>query len=645
MATLYKPAAGTTVTDIKTGKTEVASGNTKYNADLFSFSDGGGGSTAPKTTAPSIAPSPAPASQPLAPAAPSTPSGTFYIESGTGAQVSASQMKPGVTYTESGTGKTVTGGATAAAPKTSTTATTAPKPVTPTQPASTVSPQQTGAEAQQVATQIKPTGSVVDTLSLAGQDSSFAARQQLAAQYGIQNYSGTASQNQELERKFVEAYNQLKGQSAPQTPAEARGALDSYFDEAETDVKTDPIRGFMDAFGAMNPVESQIFSQLSQLMDTNNTQQSLREVYEEEVAAQGLPALNMELADINRIMDGTEDDIRAEITNAGGFATESQVQALVGARNKVLLRKANYLTNVINSKNDYVKNIVALTEADQKMVSEELDRKLGITKMMFDMAQTMQKNARENYTNLIKDVGYDGLVQSITSPQELTAVASALGMSPKTLLGLSKVQTSDQRKLAIDEMNFQLSVDKFNEDKRQFGMSYALEQQKVALQKAATSTLSPYQQRNSQLIIDEIDSLLPRVGNDTVGIGSLSGYIPGTKARDFSADVDELLSGVFKTELNAMREASKTGGAVGNVSDKEGSRLANSIGALEDRGQSPENYKKNLLEAKDAIYSWNGQLMAFEKGFDYNKAKNSVNPQTGKNFTSEDIYKYLISSE
>lgn len=274
---------------------------------------------------------------------------------------------------------------------------------------------------------IKPTGSVVDTLKMAGQDSSFAARQQLALQYGIQSYQGTAAQNIELEKKFTEAYNQLKGGGSPQSPAEARNALSSYFEEEKN--TTDPTKQFMDTYSSMNPMEAQIFDQMSQLLDSKQNQQSLREIYEQEVADQGIEGLNIELADLNRIMEGTDDDIRSEITAAGGFATESQVQAMAGARNKVLLRKAQYLSDVISSKNDYVSNIMALTEADRKQVSEDLDRKLGITQMLYTMTNNMQNRAQENMQNLVEAVGYEGLIALAKgNPSAESQIESTLGL-------------------------------------------------------------------------------------------------------------------------------------------------------------------------------------------------------------------------
>jgi len=135
---------------------------------------------------------------------------------------------------------------------------TAPTP-SPYQP-SPVQPQGTGLT-------MPANGSVVDLLNMAGQDSSFAARQQLAQQYGIQGYTGTASQNQELSKKYLDAYNANKGSATPQTGAQASSALDSYFQQQQpVDTPQDPTRAFMDVFAGMNPIEANIFQQLSGLL-------------------------------------------------------------------------------------------------------------------------------------------------------------------------------------------------------------------------------------------------------------------------------------------------------------------------------------------------------------------------------------------
>lgn len=502
--------------------------------------------------------------------------------------------------------------------------TTAPTQPTPSAPTALATPQATTTQTAQPTASpqlaMPASGSVVDLLNTAGQDSSFAARTQLAQQYGMQGYTGTATQNQELSKKFLDAFNNLKGTATPQSGAAASSALDQYLQDNQQVEQQDPTKSFMDAFAGMNPIEANIFQQLSTALATPVNQQSLTEFYQQEVAAQGIPGINMELADINRIMDGTEDDIRDEISNAGGFVTESQVQALSTARNKNLLKKANYLTNVLQAKNDYVDRIVSLTQADREQVSKDFDRKMGIAKTLFDMSQQMTNAARENYQSMINNIGYDGLVGSIKSPAEFKSVAKSLGMSPQMLLQLGQQKTTTQRKAELEELNFQLSMDKFEEDKRQFGLQHALEQQKVANQVAANTVISPYQAERVDRNLLSIDELLPRVTGGVVGLGSYAGAIRGTDAYNFAKDVDTLKANIAFTELTAMREASKTGGALGSIAVRELELLEATLGSL-DVGQSSAQFSKNLQKIKDSIYSWNAQAMSLGKGYDYEGMK------------------------
>ena len=69
--------------------------------------------------------------------------------------------------------------------------------------------------------------------------------------------------------------------------------------------------------------------------------------------------------------------------------------------------------------------------------------------------------------------------------------------------------------------------------------------------------------------------------------------IPGTDPANFKAGLETLKSQVAFGVLQNMRNNSKTGGALGQVSDKEGALLAANLAAL-DRAQSPEEFKAAL---------------------------------------------------
>lgn len=260
-------------------------------------------------------------------------------------------------------------------------------------------------------TAVTGNGSVVDLLNSAGQDSSYAARQQLAQQYGIQNYTGTAAQNQELAKKYTDTYNKLKGTAVPQNGADARTAIDESQQGDNGLAQQNPEQSFYDAYASMNPVVKSLYDNLNTALSSLGTQQTFTQQYQDLVAQQGIPGLQTDLLNINRIMSGTEDDIRDEVASAGGFVTESQVQALAGARNKTLLKQATALQDQLQVKQDYVKQIMDLTQADRAEVDKGIDLKLNVADKVSTLQTNMENAARENYQNILTNYGFSGLSQ------------------------------------------------------------------------------------------------------------------------------------------------------------------------------------------------------------------------------------------
>lgn len=55
---------------------------------------------------------------------------------------------------------------------------------------------------------------------------------------------------------------------------------------------------------------------------------------------------------------GSEDDLRTEITKAGGFATQSQILGLTNARNRQLIKNYNTLLDTRNAKEKYLQTAI-----------------------------------------------------------------------------------------------------------------------------------------------------------------------------------------------------------------------------------------------------------------------------------------------
>lgn len=71
---------------------------------------------------------------------------------------------------------------------------------------------------------------------------------------------------------------------------------------------------------------------------------------------------------------------------------------------------------------------------------------------------------------------------------------------------------------------------------------------------------------------------------DAFGTGGvLKSYIPSTEAANAAADLETLKNKLFVEGITAMRDASKTGAAVGNVTEKEGSRFENLRASLQQK--------------------------------------------------------------
>lgn len=116
-------------------------------------------------------------------------------------------------------------------------------------------------------------------------------------------------------------------------------------------------------------------------------------------------------------------------------------------------------------------------------------------------------------------------------------------------------------------------------------------------------SISPYLEERMVRNLSSIDDLMGQTSNWTTGMGSLLSAVPGTPAANFKADVNTLAANIAFGELTAMREASKTGGALGAVSEKELMLLESALGSL-DRAQSPAQFKESLETIKGSIERW-----------------------------------------
>lgn len=111
------------------------------------------------------------------------------------------------------------------------------------------------------------------------------------------------------------------------------------------------------------------------------------------------------------------------------------------------------------------------------------------------------------------------------------------------------------------------------------------------------------QQANAKTdnVIATIDSALGMTGSGETGlIGSVMGGVPGTKAYDLRAAITTVKANLGFAELQAMRDASPTGGALGQVAVQELEALQSAVANL-DANQSEDQIRTNLGLVKQLL--------------------------------------------
>lgn len=378
------------------------------------------------------------------------------------------------------------------------------------------------------------------------------------------------------------------GVSAPAQQGTAR-AMVSSFTPVEPDTNT------VDALFETDPVWQSISQEVQDYLSPPKQKETLMKEYERLYAESGLEGLDQEIIDAESIIDGTEDDIRNEVQMAGGFATDSQVQAMALARNKTLLKRYNSLVAARTQTQNRLDTMINLSKEDRRIAEDRTINRLNMMFKLGDFRQQAIGNIKEAFNSMVAKVGYAGAYQAYaTNPRQLSFIENVMGLGPGGLQSLAS-QPDLERTLKLEQIQT---------EKAQQANIYS---QIASREKEAQGpTISPYQVERSTRILGDTKNIREGVtaNPNTVGaIGYYTQWIPNTDSFRMAAEIDELKANIFANELTAMREASKTGGAVGNVSDREGARLESALGALR-IGMGQEAFLKNLQEVEDSVKSW-----------------------------------------
>ncbi len=117
----------------------------------------------------------------------------------------------------------------------------------------------------------------------------------------------------------------------------------------------------------------------------------------------------------------------------------------------------------------------------------------------------------------------------------------------------------------------------------------------------ASSAIARQQASN---VLSTITDASLNVDTFTVGIpGSLVGLVPGTRAYALNQQLDTIKASLGFDKLGEMRAISPTGGALGQVSERELAQLERAVVSL-DRKQDSKTLQKNLAKVSKHYNNW-----------------------------------------
>lgn len=135
----------------------------------------------------------------------------------------------------------------------------------------------------------------------------------------------------------------------------------------------------------------------------------------------------------------------------------------------------------------------------------------------------------------------------------------------------------------------------------------------------------------SRQAVDAASDLMKRANSMSTGLGGQLLQYPGsTQAHAFKTDLEFLKGNLISKALNEMRSASKTGGALGQVSDYENRILSNIYGNI-DQFNSADKVKGGLQQVIDSLNRWETAKQKYGAGASVDEAAGPMG--TGVNTT------------
>lgn len=309
--------------------------------------------------------------------------------------------------------------------------------------------------------------------------------------------------------------------------------------------------------------------------------------------------INLKDLNYNTVIAQQNTNIKRATNSALIAATQGQIanaqnyiQRALDIEFKPLESKINYLEKVLDMNRD------SLTKAEQAQLQYKIDQQK-------EQKATAEQNKKDILSVAVEaakngaDVQTLQAIQNAKTPQEALTAARQFMSAPSTPDLQFISGTANQPSGVFDK-----KTGKFTQTGGGGGTS--------------TGEPTSYKSELAKTGIEAVNGLLT-IAKASPGIFGKTAAIPvpdflrSDAFRNYKAQLDYLKGNIIPSALTAMREASKTGGALGQVSDREGAWLASSLGAL-DMSQDPETVKKQLLLINAHLTNWQNAVNASNTG-------------------------------
>jgi hypothetical protein len=229
------------------------------------------------------------------------------------------------------------------------------------------------------------------------------------------------------------------------------------------------------------------------------------------------------------------------------------------------------------------------------MAVREADRMeqagLGRQKTQAEIGATQRKLAQEEQLR--------AALSKATTNEERIAIASQYG-NPDVIL--RTLQASEDRQAALEQRRATAGLAAAQrEETRSAKQMAADEKRQEKLDKQEQSANAAIM--GADRIIKEVGEARDKVSGFTAGLGSYLSVLPLTEAKDLSKRLTTIKANLGFDRLQQMRDASPTGGALGQVAVQELIALQSTIASL-DQDQSPAQLKQALDKIESSYANW-----------------------------------------